>query len=277
MPRLISCKATSCEAPVDSAYRAGITRAITATTNIVTWIPDASREKVCDLWRNPPASMLTPSTRRTFPMIEPVREALTTSVRPLDRAKIAMISSVALPKVALRRPPTPGPACLPSSSVARPRNQASGTIARPATAKTMTPGPRSRSRIQLSGTKRPNRRAHVYARSGSKSIAPRNVRSFLTPRAIAGPIRHPGIGDELRAPEGCANPGGSRQERGSDRGGRSVDRRAPRDWGGRLSARAVRRAHPRDERLRQADPQRGRPERVRNGPRRPTDRHGHAP
>src|SRR5439155_1680753 len=84
--------------------------------------------------------MLTPRTRRTFPMIEPVREALTTSARPLDRAKIAMISSVALPKVALRRPPTPGPACLPSSSVASPRNQASGTIAIPAAANTIAAG-----------------------------------------------------------------------------------------------------------------------------------------
>src|SRR5438876_391547 len=180
MPRLISCKATSCEAPVDSAYRAGITRAITATTNIVTWIPDASREKVCDLWRNPPASMLTPRTRRTFPMIEPVREALTTSVRPLDRAKIAMISSVALPKVALRRPPTPGPACLPSSSVASPRNQASGTIAIPAAANTIAAGPNITSRIQLRGTKRPRRTAQVYGRRGPRSIAGGNKPPFLT-------------------------------------------------------------------------------------------------
>src|SRR5438876_5834741 len=168
--------------PGRQRVQGGITRAITATTNIVTWIPDASREKVCDLWRNPPASMLTPRTRRTFPMIEPVREALTTSVRPLDRAKIAMISSVALPKVALRRPPTPGPACLPSSSVASPRNQASGTIAIPAAANTIAAGPNITSRIQLRGTKRPRRTAQVYGRRGPRSIAGGTKPPFLTSR-----------------------------------------------------------------------------------------------
>src|SRR2546427_406571 len=169
--------------PVESTYKAGITRPMTATTSIVIWIPDASREKCCTLYFTPPANMLNPRTKSRFPTTEPVSDAFTTSVKPRDRAKIAMMSSVAFPNVAFRRPPTPGPACFPSSSVARPRNQASGTMARPATAKTMTPGPRSRSRIQLSGTKSPNRSAQVYARNGSRSIAPRNVQLFLTPRA----------------------------------------------------------------------------------------------
>ena len=43
-------------------------------------------------------------------MIEPVSEALTTSIRPAWRAKNAMISSAMLPNVALRMPPTCGPA-----------------------------------------------------------------------------------------------------------------------------------------------------------------------
>jgi hypothetical protein len=38
-------------------------------------------------------------------MTEPVIEALTTSTSPARRAKSAMISSVALPNVALSRPP----------------------------------------------------------------------------------------------------------------------------------------------------------------------------
>ena len=42
-------------------------------------------------------------------MIEPVSEALTISVSPARRAMKAMISSAALPKEALSRPPTPGP------------------------------------------------------------------------------------------------------------------------------------------------------------------------
>jgi hypothetical protein len=40
-------------------------------------------------------------------MIEPVIDALTTSILPVWRAKNAMMSSVAFPKVALRRPPPP--------------------------------------------------------------------------------------------------------------------------------------------------------------------------
>src|SRR5207244_13305065 len=106
---------------------------------------------------------------------DPVNDAFTTSVSPLPRAKTAMISSVAFPKVAFRSPPTPGPACLPNSSVASPRNQASGTIAIPATANTTTPGPRTTSRIQLTGTKTPRTTAQVEGRSGPRSIAPGDV------------------------------------------------------------------------------------------------------
>ena len=55
--------------------------------------------------RHPPASMEAPSTRRTFPTIDPAIEAFTTSWRPARRAASAMISSAALPKVALRSHP----------------------------------------------------------------------------------------------------------------------------------------------------------------------------
>ena len=53
-------------------------------------------------------------------MIEPVRLALTTSIRPACSAKNAMISSAMLPNVALRMPPTCGPVISPSRSVAWP-------------------------------------------------------------------------------------------------------------------------------------------------------------
>ena len=68
-------------------------------------------------------------------MIEPVMEALTTSIKPLDKAISAMINSAALPKVALSSPPTPCPARAPRCSVARPIQPASGMIAMPVTMK----------------------------------------------------------------------------------------------------------------------------------------------
>src|ERR1044072_4666875 len=62
-------------------------------------------------------------------MIEPVIEALTTLVRPFDRANSAMINSAAFPKVAFKSPPIPWPRCSARCSVARPIHQASGMIA----------------------------------------------------------------------------------------------------------------------------------------------------
>ena len=57
-------------------------------------------------------------------MIEPVSDALTTSIRPAWSAKNAMISSAMLPNVALRMPPTCGPVSAPRRSVDRPTTQA---------------------------------------------------------------------------------------------------------------------------------------------------------
>ena len=61
-------------------------------------------------------------------MIEPVSDALTTSVSPACSAKNAMISSAMLPNVALRMPPTCGPVSEPSRSVDSPTTQASPRI-----------------------------------------------------------------------------------------------------------------------------------------------------
>ncbi len=60
-------------------------------------------------------------------MIEPVIEALTTSNNPSRKAKIPMISSVALPKLALRMPLKAELVKFASSSVAWPIYLASGT------------------------------------------------------------------------------------------------------------------------------------------------------
>jgi hypothetical protein len=53
-------------------------------------------------------------------MIEPVIDALTRSGRPFCSAKAPMISSAALPKVALSSPPMPPPSLAASCSVDRP-------------------------------------------------------------------------------------------------------------------------------------------------------------
>ena len=68
-------------------------------------------------------------------MIEPITEALTTSWSPAPSANRAMISSGALPKVTLSRPPIPGPERAASSSVARPISAAVGMIPSAETAK----------------------------------------------------------------------------------------------------------------------------------------------
>ena len=62
-------------------------------------------------------------------MIDPVMEALTTLISPLERAMPAMISSAAFPKVAFSNPPKPSPTRAASASVARPIQPATGMMA----------------------------------------------------------------------------------------------------------------------------------------------------
>ena len=70
-----------------------------------------------------------PSTSRMFPTTLPVSEPRTTSVSPSWIASIEMISSGALPNVAFRKPPMPGPVWCAACSVASPISHASGTSA----------------------------------------------------------------------------------------------------------------------------------------------------
>ena len=86
-------------------------------------------------------------------MIEPISEALTISNSPAETSSTARISSVKLPKVALRRPPTRGPEWMASESVARPIRPASGTIARQEVAKMTNGWPPVRSATNEIGTK----------------------------------------------------------------------------------------------------------------------------
>ena len=99
--------------------------------------------------------MERPSTSSTLPMIDPVMEAFTTLIRPLERAMPAMISSAAFPKVALSNAPRPSPTRPASVSVARPIQPATGMMPRAEQTKSavglMPPGQKRR-RI-ASGTK----------------------------------------------------------------------------------------------------------------------------
>ena len=78
---------------------------------------------------SPPHSMDMPSTSSILPMTDPAREAFTTSNIPAFMATNAMISSVALPKVAFRRPPIFCPQKHAITSVLLPIRPASGMIA----------------------------------------------------------------------------------------------------------------------------------------------------
>ena len=73
-------------------------------------------------------------------MIDPTIDAFTTSWRPSSRAKKAMISSGALPKVTFSRPPMPGPVRAAIASVASPITAAQGITASAAAPK-ITTGP----------------------------------------------------------------------------------------------------------------------------------------
>jgi hypothetical protein len=81
----------------------------------------------------------------------PVIEPRTTSGSPSPTANRAMISSGALPKLALRKPPIPEPVCSAACSVASPISHASGTRASAETQKTVTSPAPTQSRKAASG------------------------------------------------------------------------------------------------------------------------------
>ncbi len=76
--------------------------------------------------------------RSRLPRMLPVIDALTSSTIPARSATSAMISSAALPNVALSRPPTVGPVRAERCSVASPMKPASGSTARQASVNTST-------------------------------------------------------------------------------------------------------------------------------------------
>jgi hypothetical protein len=83
----------------------------------------------CDVRLHPPATIDTPATKRRLPRIEPLSEARTTSGSPARMAKMAMIISAKLPKVALNSAPYVAPIRCASCSVLIPIHAASGSTA----------------------------------------------------------------------------------------------------------------------------------------------------
>jgi len=103
-----------------------MSRLNTARASIVQAALASVRLKCCVPKRRPPKRMDAPSTNSVLPRMLPASVAFTVVVSPALRAATVMISSAALPKVALRRPPSLGPVCTATSSVASPRKPASG-------------------------------------------------------------------------------------------------------------------------------------------------------
>src|ERR687888_732634 len=114
---------------------AGTRNTSTATTTRPTW---ASSELRLMCARSGPRSIVTPKTSSRFETTLPASEPRTTFGRSSETAKSAMISSGALPKLAFRKPPIPGPVCSAACSVASPISHASGTSAAAATANSVT-------------------------------------------------------------------------------------------------------------------------------------------
>jgi len=117
-----------------------LTKLITANVSKLTEIFTPSLANFWVLFLKPPINMLSPNTNNTFPIIEPAIDALTISNKPALKAKNDKISSVTLPNVALKNPPSLAPVYFDNSSVAAPSNAAKGTIAR-AVIKNCTLGP----------------------------------------------------------------------------------------------------------------------------------------
>ncbi len=85
--------------------------------------------------------------------MDPTSDAFTMAKLPALISRMATISSVMLPSVALRRPPIRGPSLIAICSVERPMRSASGTMARAEVRKTSTGWPRKSATIEI-GMKR---------------------------------------------------------------------------------------------------------------------------
>mmetsp|Transcript_31274 Transcript_31274/g.73877 ORF Transcript_31274/g.73877 Transcript_31274/m.73877 type:complete len:216 (+) Transcript_31274:1022-1669(+) len=115
--------------------RLGMSRVIMPSMSSEVLALTLSIEKVCTLWRRPPRKNAVPSTSSKLESTEPRSESCTTRSRPERMAKMQTIISVALPKVALSRPPTVAFVCSASCSVTKPSRSARGQSASSAATK----------------------------------------------------------------------------------------------------------------------------------------------
>jgi hypothetical protein len=113
----------------------GTTSTRAATISRVAFMLAALRSNCWVPCLRPPTTNATPATSNRLPTIEPMIDARTSSSRPARMASTVMMSSAALPSVALSSAPTRGPARAAKSSVASPMMPASGTTARAEVAK----------------------------------------------------------------------------------------------------------------------------------------------
>src|SRR6185437_7666506 len=143
---------------------------IAASESEMTEVRAAVRLKRCSLYFVPPNRMERPSTSSTLPMIDPVMEAFTTLVRPLERAMPAMISSAAFPKVALSNPPRPSPTRAErfggAADPARDWNDADGG-ANEERSRTNASWPESQKDREWNKDKKPVERGFEFQRSGN--------------------------------------------------------------------------------------------------------------
>lgn len=80
----------------------------------------------CTFSCSPPKKKAVPNTSNMFDKIDPSNDSCTNRYKPLDKAAIETISSVAFPKVALSSPPIVSFVCRASCSVTKPNLSANG-------------------------------------------------------------------------------------------------------------------------------------------------------
>ena len=129
--------------------------------------PDLREQRTAvELAPSAPTSCETPKTSSRFEMTLPGERAEHDARRPSVIASSAMINSGALPKLAFRKPPIPGPVCSAACSVDSPISHASGISA--------SAGEHEQQRLSASSS----------SRRGSS-----RARGRATPRGSGGPRR----------------------------------------------------------------------------------------
>ena len=150
----------------------------------------------------PPATSEKPSTSSRLPTTDPVSEPRTTSVRPSWTAISAMISSGALPKVALRKPPMPGPVCSAACSVASPISHASGINASAESTNSRV-GSRSDDVVQQDDERGERKQSVEDVTDHGRVPYPRGLpedRPFVKSCAVPRTAHNPGVEQSVQAP-----------------------------------------------------------------------------